>query len=220
MTRPNLLAVLNELLGAERELWLAFGQATVAATQGTLTAEARDRYMTLRETLFAQESAVYDLLHRLAEPIGLADRVPAPTRLPELSAETVATAGLGVAPAVPVLLWVAAIIIALAEIAALAYVVTTFAQIGADLITNIYQVHQNTARYELQLAESNRRYNECLRARRSPAECASLNPVPAPPQETPRPITGYAPEIFAGGVVVAGLGALVWLGYKQRGGKS
>jgi hypothetical protein len=219
MRRPNLLAILNELLGAERALWLSFGHATVAATQGTLTPEARDRYMALRESLFAQESTVYDLIHALAEPIGLGDRVPAPQRLPEIAATLVATVGLGAAPAVPIALWVVAVIIVLAEIAALAYVVTTFAQIGADLITNIYQVHQNTARYELQLAEANRRYNACLRARRSPEECASANPLPSPPLEHVQPPGTYATEILALGGVVAGLGALVWVGYKNRGGK-
>jgi len=217
--RHNLLAVLNELLGAERDLWAAFAQATVAATQGTLTTEARDEYIRLRDQLFDNETIIHNLLRTLADPIGLGDRIPAPQRLPDIAVgAAVATAGLGAAQ-VPLMLWVAIIIVAIAEIAALAYVVTTFAQVGADLITNIYTIHQNTARYQLQLAEANRRFNECLRQRRTPAECAAAHPVPAPPQGNPQSATNRVAEIFAVGGVAAGLGALAWLGYKYRGGK-
>jgi len=217
MGTPNLLAILNELLGAEEELAIAYGQATVLFTQGVLTQDAVDRYTALRDQLFSDESDVYGLLQTLATPLGLSSRIPAPTRLPDLTANAgttpVSAAGLG---ALPIAGWIALVIVVLAELAALAYVVVRFAEIGADLIARIYQIHTDARNYELQLGAVSARYNACLAAGRSPADCASSNPLPAPPMRPLQTTGDYVFEIAAVGGVMAGLGGLAWLAYKHR----
>lgn len=214
----NLVTALNELLGAERELWRAWGRASVAAVNGTLSDDERSRFNALRDDLFSIEEAVYGVIIVPLRTAGLQDAIAAPTPIPDIPQNTpVATAGLGNPAAVPVALWVAAVLIALAEIAAVAYVLTRLAEIGSDLIVRIYQVHANTARYDAELEVINARFNACLRAGGSPADCARAIPVPRPQNENVQMSASDAWTMgFAALGVTTAVGGLVWAGYKLR----
>lgn len=216
----NIVTGLNELLGAERELWRAWGRASVMASNGMLTADVRDRYNGLRDQLLSIERTIYDVLVAPLRPLGLEDQIPVPSALPDLpianARPPVSTAGLGT-PAVPIILWVAAILVALAEIAAVAYVITRLAEIGGDTLVRIYQVHSNASRYDAELAMINSRFNACLRAGGTPQDCAQAIPIPRPINENVQLSESDAWTLgFAALGVTGAIGGLIWAGYKLR----
>lgn len=219
-------AALGELAAAEIDLQRAWAAGAVAITNGTLSEPARDAFHSVRDQVHALETAMYTIIQRATANLPgfrLDEWIPAPTRMPNLPQITgaqapLAVAGLGVP--VPPAVWAAIVIVAIVEVAAIAWAVTHLAEVTADFLVRLYQVRQNTLRYESQLGAQQARFNACVRAGRSFTECGSAFTLPTPPQEDTRaPQRSNALEAglwAVGALVVAGGGVWAFRKYASK----
>lgn len=223
----RLQAVLVELASTERDLQRAWGSAAVAITNGTLSEPARDALHRLRDQVYAIEQAVHLILQRATANIPgfrLDEWIPVPTRMADLppltggSAAQMRVAGLGVP--VPPAVWAVVALVAIVEVAALAWAVAHLAEVSADFVVRLYQVRQNTLRYEHELNAQQTRFHACLRAGGTFERCGSTFALPqAPTEDTSAPdrsstlTTGLA---VVGAAAVVGGGVWAWRKYARR----
>lgn len=212
----NLWRVLNEMLRAEESLVRTYARLVHLNAAGGLPRHLYDAYVIRRIEANAVQQDVYRKIVDALRPTGMADRIPRPTGYPELppwidpraraaasrGAAGVSSAGLG---AVPVAVWVVGVIVALAQIAAVAYVTVQAITFGSTLVRNVYAMRENTRRDELRVEAQQSRFEDCVRRTNNPAQCAQAFPLP----EAPREDAGSATPPVDPMLVAAGIGAAV-----------
>ena len=197
----NLVQALRLFEGVERDFVDLWAKATTLARMGALSVAQRRQLHALRDSVHSQQWWLVELSRRVVARIpGAAERIPNPQKFPDLpptgSPQNTALAGARGLGAVPVVLVVAAIILGIIGLVAGAWV------LAENWETTLEQQNELYAAREA-IAETRRRFNECVARGGDVAACSAAHPIPV---FRPRATAGD-PNIPGWAWAVMGIGA-------------
>lgn len=238
MARVNLINALNELALLEREFARAYVAAAYRAQRDDIPMNTKVGLHRLRDELYSYQIALRDAMvpTALSSMSSVSSRLPTPRRWPDLPSPGQAIppefglrglgSGLGspvvlaiggLTLTIPAAMFFAAVALTVLGIAAtVAYAV----YVGAELVRRIAASREATRRYDAAMSEAVRRFDKCVAAGGSVADCNMSVPVPDLPPEESGPIGGSTPPWAWAAIGVAATAVLIGGVYAYSSGRA